>query len=94
LSVCWFGWFDCDETLGSAKTNAEGAFSLEGTSMELSGLEPFLIIKACRKADDESSCNVKKFMDYQNGVPVTNYYYFMDDEFCHHCEGGGECKSA
>jgi hypothetical protein len=25
---------------------------------------------------------------------VKNFNYFMDDEFCQHCEGGGECKNA
>jgi hypothetical protein len=92
--VCWLGIFDCDIALAVAKTDAEGAFSLEAENMELNLIAnsyPYLVIKACR---NESSCKVKEFYDSKSGLTVKNFNYFMDDEFCQHCEGGGECKNA
>jgi hypothetical protein len=95
LSVCWFSVLDCDDLLALGITDAEGAFSLDGHELEGNDeIEPYLLIKACRKADDESSCNVKKIIEPERGLIVKNYNYFMDDEFCQHCQGGGECKSA
>jgi hypothetical protein len=72
------------------KTDAKGAFDLEGSSEEMGSAEPYLVIKACRNA---SSCNVKT-IDSENQVNVTNHNYFLDDEFCQHCKSGKECKSA
>jgi hypothetical protein len=73
-------------------TDAEGAFNLDGSSNEYNAnIEPYLVIKVCR---DESNCSVKKFINEEGGVPVKNFNYFLDDEFCQHCQNGGECKSA
>jgi hypothetical protein len=87
-----FNLFDCDEALSAAKTDAAGAFSLEGESLEIFGdAEPYLVIKACR---NESSCFVKKFQDSESGLTVKNFKYFLDDEFCQHCASGEKCQSA
>jgi hypothetical protein len=92
LSVCWFNLFDCDEQLAGGRTDAEGAFSLDGSSSEFFGsTEPYLAIIACH---NEISCVVKKLMYSEREAYVERHKYFMDEEFCQHCEAGGECQSA
>jgi hypothetical protein len=87
LSVELF--FDPDDT-----TDANGAFSLDGYDWEMSRLEPYLLIKACHNANDESRCNVKKIMVSYNLVNPQRGIYFLDDDFCQHLCNEGECQSA
>jgi hypothetical protein len=84
--------FDRDDHLATTKTDAEGAFNLDGESAEQDGsIEPYLIIKACR---NESSCNIKKFTAPAHVAVMKNYNHFMDEEFCQHCQSDAVCQSA
>jgi hypothetical protein len=71
-------------------TDAAGAFNFDSSSNEDFSVTPYLVIRACL---NETSCYMKKFMDEENRAKVKNGSYFMDDDFCQHCKGGGECKS-
>jgi hypothetical protein len=93
------GILDSDDELGTCRTKADGSFDLIGHEWEVNGLEPYLIVKACR-TDDPSICSVKDKVKFEYDIyggsvmVAAGSNVYVDADFYQHICKGEVCQSA
>jgi hypothetical protein len=88
--------FDSNDKLGTCRTEADGSFYLTGSEWEIEGIEPYIVVKACR-TDDPSICSVENLVIVENRRIVMvkkNSDIFLENDFCSQICKDRVCQSA